>query len=105
MGVYLQKYPALAGILSDEPGKPKRNVIARNICSDTPWDIFSLRQDQQFVRQLVTVQENVTEGDGGVAAPKEGNFRLKDDSAAAKLGFRPIPVERIGLYKDEYRQN
>lgn len=31
------------------------------------------------------------------------DFRLKDDSPAWKLGFKPIPFEKIGLYQDEYR--
>lgn len=31
------------------------------------------------------------------------NFQLKDNSPAFKLGFKRIPVEKIGLYIDEYR--
>ncbi len=31
------------------------------------------------------------------------DFRLKDDSPAWKLGFKKIPVEKIGLIVDEYR--
>ena len=33
------------------------------------------------------------------------NFELKEDSPAWKLGFKRIPVEKIGLYVDEYRKN
>jgi hypothetical protein len=29
--------------------------------------------------------------------PEKGDFRLKPDSPALKVGFKPIPVERIGL--------
>ena len=33
-----------------------------------------------------------------------GDFRLKPDAAVLnRIGFRPIPVEEIGLYEDEYR--
>ena len=31
------------------------------------------------------------------------DYRLRPDSPALKLGFRPIPVEKIGLYRDESR--
>lgn len=31
------------------------------------------------------------------------DYRLKADSPAFKLGFKPIPVEKIGLYKDPRR--
>lgn len=31
------------------------------------------------------------------------DYRLKGDSPALKLGFKPIPIEKIGPYKDELR--
>ena len=40
---------------------------------------------------------------GFVEAGKQ-DFRLCEDSAVLKLpGWTQIPIERIGLYKDEYR--
>ena len=33
----------------------------------------------------------------------KGDFRLKPDSPALKLGFKPIPYERIGPYREERR--
>jgi hypothetical protein len=32
-----------------------------------------------------------------------GDYRLKPDSPAFKLGFKPIPVDKIGPYQDELR--
>jgi hypothetical protein len=32
-----------------------------------------------------------------------GNYRLKPGSPAYKLGFQPIPIEKIGPYKDALR--
>lgn len=34
---------------------------------------------------------------------KNGDFRLRPDSPAFKLGFKPIPIDEIGPYKDEAR--
>ena len=51
------------------------------------------------------VEDNITEGDGGLAGPGNGDFRLKGDSPAVKLGFRPIPVREIGSCPDEYRKD
>jgi len=100
---YSQRYPELAAILDEKPGEPKGNVVARNICVGGAWDVFSLASGQEFVQTIVKVENNLTEGDAGLVAPQNGDFRLKGDSAAMKLGFKPIPVEKIGLYQDEYR--
>ena len=35
--------------------------------------------------------------------PQKMNFQLSDNSPAYKLGFQHIPVEKIGLYNDEFR--
>lgn len=37
-----------------------------------------------------------------VDAPK-GDYRLRPDSPALKLGFQPIPVEKVGPYQDDLR--
>ena len=36
---------------------------------------------------------------------EKGDYRLKPNSPAVKIGFKPIPLERIGLYRDEWRAN
>lgn len=41
--------------------------------------------------------------DPGFVDPENGNFQLKQDSPAYTFGFKRIPVEKIGLYVDEYR--
>ena len=55
------------------------------------------------IQKLVTVKDNLTKDDAGLVAPEKGDFRLTGDSQAVKLGFKPIPVDKIGLYQDEYR--
>ncbi|MDO4629936.1 MAG: right-handed parallel beta-helix repeat-containing protein [Planctomycetia bacterium] len=48
-------------------------------------DVNSLTEDPQFV------------------APEQGDYRLKPTSPALKLGFEPIPFEKIGPYSSEKR--
>ena len=36
-------------------------------------------------------------------APEKDDWRLRPDSPAFKLGFQPIPVEKIGPYQDPLR--
>ncbi len=42
-------------------------------------------------------------GDPMFVDAEKDDYRLKPDSPALKLGFKPIPVEKIGPYKDELR--
>jgi hypothetical protein len=35
--------------------------------------------------------------------PKQDDYRLQKDSPALKLGFRPLPLEKMGLYKSPER--
>ena len=35
--------------------------------------------------------------------PDKDDYRLKPESPAFKLGFKPIPVEKIGCYRDDLR--
>jgi hypothetical protein len=100
---YSTRYPALARILDDNPELPVGNVIARNISVRSDFLSLSRGRMPEEIQKLVTVKDNLTEGDPGLIAPEDGDFRLKSDSAVLKLGFKPIPVEKIGLYRDEYR--
>ena len=34
---------------------------------------------------------------------EKGNFRLTSESPALKLGFQPIPFDKIGPYEDDAR--
>ena len=43
------------------------------------------------------------DGDPGFVDAANRNFDLRKDSRAWKLGFQPIPFEKMGLYRDEYR--
>lgn len=59
------------------------------------------RKDAAFVQKLNGNQ--IIAGDPGFVDASGGNFNLKDDSQAFELGFRPIPMDSIGLYEDEFR--
>ena len=53
---------------------------------------------------LTDQQDNLVDTDPLFVDAANGNFQLRDDSPAYKLGFQKIPAEKIGLYKDEYRR-
>jgi len=45
------------------------------------------------------------DGNPGFKDVQEEDFHLKKNSLAYELGFKKIPIEKIGLYSDEYRKS
>ena len=88
------RYPELVNILDDEPAAPKHNQVFHNICVGGEW----LEIEKGFDK-LQDIHDNFIGDDGGLVTPEKGDFRLKDDSAAIKAGFKPIPFDKIGLEK------
>ena len=41
----------------------------------------------------------------GFLDAEKRDFRLRNDAAAHDVGFKPIPFDKIGLYKDKYRND
>jgi hypothetical protein len=103
--LWKQRYPTLAGILDDEPNIPKRNVFARNVSAGGTWNHI-----HDGTRQYQTIEDNLVFDDDPdwIRLIKDGsgklvNIEFKDPQAVEKIGFRPIPVEKIGLYPDARR--
>lgn len=95
---YSERYPQLVGILDDEPNAPKGNVIARNICAGGKWDHV-----EDAARPYLAFQDNLIDEDPHFVDAAHQDFRLREDSPAFKMGFEPIPVEKIGPYDHEDR--
>jgi len=96
--LWSKRYPELVTILDDDPGTPKRNRIVRNISVGGQWDDIDPK-----TRRYQTVADNLVDQDPHFLDRDGGDFRLRPDSPAYKSGFRPIPVVRIGLYRDRRR--
>jgi hypothetical protein len=95
------RYPHLANILTDDPAAAKYNRILSNIRYGSGKWIDWL--DGMSEKTVETVG-NWTEGDPGFVAPSHGDYRLRSNAPALKLGYKPIPFTAIGLYRDEYRR-
>lgn len=93
------RYPQLLTLYDDEPALAKGNVVVRNISVGGRWlDLLDHLTDT-----IVKVQDNLVDKDPKFVDREHGDFRLRDDSPALSLGFKPIPVEKIGLYKSDDR--
>jgi len=92
------KYPELLNILEDEPLAPKGNVVARNICWGGKWG-----WTEPKAAPYVKFEDNLVDVDPRFVVPPPASFRLAADSPALKIGFRPIPFGKIGVYESSDR--
>jgi len=97
------KYPTLVNILKDEPGSPKGNIIRRNISFGGNWFNKDWLDAKDKARPYIKFENNLVDIDPHFFDPSRQDFRLRSDSPAFPLGFQQIPIEKIGLYFDEYR--
>jgi hypothetical protein len=54
---------------------------------------------EEVARPYITFEDNLVDVDPKFVDMKKGDFRLRPDSPALKIGFKPIPFEKIGLKK------
>ncbi len=61
-----------------------------------------LKNDENIGKEL---KNNIfVKGNPGFENIEQEDFRLTKASRAKEIGFEPIPFDKIGLYKDEYRK-
>jgi hypothetical protein len=96
---YSERYPELLTLYDDEPALAKYNVVRRNISIGGKW--LDLRDG--LTDKIVTIEDNLVDGDPRFVDPANQDFRLQEGSPALAKGFKPIPFEKIGLCVDEYR--
>lgn len=92
------RYPRLVNLLDQEPMAPKGNLIARNICVGGRWGDFEGK-----AKPMVKFEGNLLDQDPLFVDAAHQHFQLRDNSPAYALGFKRIPLEKIGLYQDEQR--
>ena len=89
-----ERYPELVNILEDEPAAPKGNRIIRNVCWRGKW-----LEIEGKAKPYVRFEENLIDQNPLFVDAEKMDFRLRPDSPAYKIGFKPIPFEKIGLYR------
>ncbi len=106
---YSTRYPRLVGLLEEDPKSPVGNVVRRNIfwpgAGDAlrraarrkePGDLW-WEHIEAKIKPLVKLEGNLINEDPRFVDEKAGNFQLRADSPAWRLGFQRIPFDRIGL--------
>lgn len=95
--LYLKRYPQIATMLAE----PAVNSVWRNIFYRCGRDVSGNRATIDELANGVFTDQNP----GFVNAAKS-NLRFKPNAPIFNLvGFRPIPVDEIGLYQDTWRKS
>ena len=93
---YRTRYPELADLeqyYAKEDGVPPGNILAaHNISAGSEL----LKITWNANKEMVELRDNLTNADPLFVDPVKGDFRLKNDSPAWQLGFKAIPLEKIG---------
>ena len=79
------------------------NTIPGVVSVDKDFVFYNFGSED-VIKPLRNIDNTVVDEDPGFVNFADENFQLKDSSPAYELGFERIPVEKIGLYKDEYRK-
>ena len=87
-----------AGIDVDDAAQRARRQIVRNVCAGGRWDEVAKQ-----ARPLTILEPNFVQGDPLFVNADKQDFRLRAESPVWAMGFKPIPIEKIGLYQDEFR--
>ena len=70
-----------------------REVSVHEIAMESEWESW----------QSLGLDRHSKVADPGFVDPDHADFRLQSDSPAFALGFKPIPVDKIGPYQDDLR--
>lgn len=103
------RFPEMVSLLESHPELPLRTRFTGNLVVIQTGDPFVLKVKKETKANPVIFEEGnnlVTAADPGFIDVANGNLALKPDSEVFKKipGFKPIPFEKIGLIKDEYRR-
>ncbi|MFA6244117.1 MAG: right-handed parallel beta-helix repeat-containing protein [Candidatus Hydrogenedentales bacterium] len=96
-----ERYPEILTVWEDEPAAPKGNKVENNLCVRGTWDNVD-----DTAKKYVDITKNFVNPDPGFATPeafaegktpKATDFALKADSPAIAAGFKPLPLEKLGM--------
>jgi hypothetical protein len=98
---YVERYPGLRDLAAyyraEQPVPPEGNSLILNICVGGVW----LEAAWHAGEEMLEMRDNMIGADPHFVRPERGNFQLREDSPAYRLGFERIPFELIGAGKVE----
>jgi HEAT repeat protein len=108
MPPWSEQYPQIVDFLENDPHLPHDIDVRNNLFFVKSGSVFDWKFSGDYLSDpdMVDVRDNfITSQDPGFVDAPNSDYRLRDDSVAYDKipGFQPIPMDRIGLYIDQYR--
>lgn len=102
--LYAARYPELRTVepflKAEKPVPPEGNLIARNVSDGGKFITLRQYATATHARQ----EDNLVNQDPKFANRARGDFRLRKNSPALRLGFQQLPLREIGLEADDARR-
>jgi hypothetical protein len=95
---YSKRYPELVDIIANNPKAPVGNLIARNIFVGEGW-----KDVNKDAEPFIEYEDNLSDTDPLFVDMEKHDYRLKPDSPALELGFKQVPLEKMGLFESPLR--
>lgn len=73
------------------------------VCQDVGYDVYDRWEEDFSVWQAKGFDTESIFEDPMFVDPENDDYRLKEGSPAFKLGFEPLPIEKMGPYESEER--
>jgi hypothetical protein len=100
------RYPELSRLIpATLRDLPCGNVLEHNVLVACKTPVSLTGKPEQFKHSTIRDNPELPLAEAGFVDPSTLDFRLRPESSVFKKipGFTPIPFERIGLRKDDYR--
>ena len=104
-----KRFPEMSDLLQIHPELPLRTKFTKNLVVIQSGDAIQMKMNAKNKANPALFDGGgnfITAADPGFVDAANGNLALKPDSEVFRKipGFKPIPFEKIGLFKDAYRR-
>ncbi|MEX2381858.1 MAG: right-handed parallel beta-helix repeat-containing protein [Opitutales bacterium] len=101
---YSDRYPGLAELPENDPHGPVGNRIAQNLLANNERPIYFQHDISHYAELEDNIEIQEEESESLSTLPRADLIEMARDLMNAHPQFEPLPLDRIGLYTDAYRQ-
>jgi hypothetical protein len=103
---WIDRYPLLAKLLESNPQVPRENQITGNVIARCPKPEYRNGKPDELQHTVMEGNLDLGDTDPGFVDAAHHDYRLGSDAPIYRRlpEFKPLPVEKMGLIRDDYRK-